>query len=369
MTFDAISHKFVLERWIKAKRFANVAEVGVKKGTTFLHLLETCPETNLFGVDIWENETEQLPAYYEKLQAAVRDQPRACLIRDRSVAAAKTFPDRFFDLVFIDADHAEEAVMADIAAWYPKVRPGGILCGHDVHMETVRRAVDALCPGWKHHEQEIWSIPVGPPLIAFMPYANDRNLGRAYNEAMSLLPEDGWGCLIDHDVMFTTTEWHRQLTAAILAKPEGCFSGVTNRIKSPYQRVPGVSAKNHDMAYHRKVGLKLALEKPRLLDVTEDPSGKDQTPAGFLMVLSKTAWREAGGFAEGLHYVDRVMWLSLKQAGRRLYIHKGVYLYHWHRAGGEPHQVGAWVPLVHHLEDGSVIKLKPTEPLPLYGGR
>lgn len=35
------------------------------------------------------------------------------------------------DLIFIDADHRYSAVKKDIETWYPKVRPGGILCGHD----------------------------------------------------------------------------------------------------------------------------------------------------------------------------------------------------------------------------------------------
>jgi predicted O-methyltransferase YrrM len=45
--------------------------------------------------------------------------------------AARVFSDTACDLVFIDADHSYEAVLEDIALWRPKVRPGGILCGHD----------------------------------------------------------------------------------------------------------------------------------------------------------------------------------------------------------------------------------------------
>merc|ERR1712003_19845 len=36
-----------------------------------------------------------------------------------------------FDLIFVDADHSEEGVVADLAAWIPRVRPGGIVAGHD----------------------------------------------------------------------------------------------------------------------------------------------------------------------------------------------------------------------------------------------
>jgi cephalosporin hydroxylase len=49
---------------------------------------------------------------------------------------------RTFDLVYIDASHLEENVVADLEAWYPKVRAGGLLCGHDWgYYEGVEKAV------------------------------------------------------------------------------------------------------------------------------------------------------------------------------------------------------------------------------------
>lgn len=36
-----------------------------------------------------------------------------------------------FDSVFIDGDHAYDCVLADIETWLPRVKKGGIICGHD----------------------------------------------------------------------------------------------------------------------------------------------------------------------------------------------------------------------------------------------
>jgi len=197
---------------------------------------------------------------------------------------------------------------------------------------------------------------------AFIPYADDRNLGRACNQAMSLLPDDGWGCILDHDVMFTTSEWHRQLSLAIRIQPEGCFAAMTNRIKCPFQQAE-VDRKNHDYAYHRSIGTRL-LANEGLLDVTDS----ERTPSGFLMLMSKRAWIGAGQFPEGLHYMDRMMWLALKASGRRVFIIEGLYLYHWHRGGGEPIQRGEWV-VEHQVPGGKKLKLlKKREELPVYTG-
>jgi FkbM family methyltransferase len=378
--FDGVSHRIILKRLILEHGWTLGVEVGVEKGATFLHLLEHCPDLRLTGVDIWEAQPEKdtrhaeggysyagdaLPEQERKLREAVstRFPGRSTLMKAPSVEAAAQFLDGALDFVFIDADHLEEAVRADILAWRPKLKPTGVLLGHDLHFPGVRRAVEALCPGWLRLPQEIWAFPQAPPVLqASVPYADDRNLGRAYNAVMAALPEDGWAILIDHDAVFTTPEWHRQVAAAVLQYPQGCFAPVTNRIKCPFQQVPDVDPDNHDMTYHRSVGARL-MANLTLTDVTQD----ERTPSGVVMVLSKAAWREAGGFPNGLHYVDRLMWEALRMVGRHTYIMQGVYVYHWHRGAGEAFQPGAWAT-GHLLPDGRAITLqKPVETLPVYG--
>jgi len=69
-------------------------------------------------------------------------------IKMSSLEAANLYPDNSLDMVFIDADHSYEAVKADINAWYPKVKVGGYLCGHDFILgnpeDTVNKAVTEI---------------------------------------------------------------------------------------------------------------------------------------------------------------------------------------------------------------------------------
>jgi SAM-dependent methyltransferase len=76
-----------------------------------------------------------------------------------SVEAAARFPDRSVDFIFIDAAHAYEAVKADIQAWRPKVRPGGVIAGHDFeYWEGVKRAVEEEFPGRFRVWQGCWIV-------------------------------------------------------------------------------------------------------------------------------------------------------------------------------------------------------------------
>lgn len=172
--FDKLSHRLVLEDWIHLNHWTRGAEVGVFKGNTYFHLLEKCPDLKLYGVDLWEAQPEkdvqfdlggrsykfdELPKWYERIQKQAKPYgDRAILIKSPSAEAASQVADGSLDFVFIDADHLEEGVRADILAWRPKVRPGGTLAGHDIHMPGVRAAVDDLCPGWQEFKQSVWGI-------------------------------------------------------------------------------------------------------------------------------------------------------------------------------------------------------------------
>ncbi len=63
------------------------------------------------------------------------------VIEGDSAESAKLFADGSVWGVFIDADHTTEAVRRDLAAWSPKIAPGGVLAGHDIHADSVAAAV------------------------------------------------------------------------------------------------------------------------------------------------------------------------------------------------------------------------------------
>jgi hypothetical protein len=65
------------------------------------------------------------------------------LIAD-SATAAEHFPDASVAIAFIDAGHDYVDVLRDITAWLPKIKPGGILAGHDIDGLGVSRAVADL---------------------------------------------------------------------------------------------------------------------------------------------------------------------------------------------------------------------------------
>ena len=50
------------------------------------------------------------------------------------------------DMVFIDGDHSYEGVSKDIKFWGPRLKLGGILCGHDSGHPPIRQALADLIP-------------------------------------------------------------------------------------------------------------------------------------------------------------------------------------------------------------------------------
>jgi len=55
------------------------------------------------------------------------------VVQKPSTVAALDYAEASLDVVFLDADHSYAALRADIAAWWPKLKPGGVMAGHDIH--------------------------------------------------------------------------------------------------------------------------------------------------------------------------------------------------------------------------------------------
>ena len=83
-----------------------------------------------------------------------------------STQIAKEFEDNSLDFVYIDADHSYQAVKADIVVWYPKVKDGGFLGGHDYSSKYpgTMRAVDERFVQVKTFMDTSWLIQRGGPV-------------------------------------------------------------------------------------------------------------------------------------------------------------------------------------------------------------
>jgi hypothetical protein len=123
------------------------AEIGVFAGDMSAALLRANPALHLDMIDSWEGNggayrgdsgdwhaglSQSMQDEYQRraLERTAFASDRRMVVRSRSTdaAACLTTP---YDFVFLDADHSYEGCRADIAAWAPKVKPGGWLGGHD----------------------------------------------------------------------------------------------------------------------------------------------------------------------------------------------------------------------------------------------
>ncbi len=147
---------------IVSNGYTTGAEIGCANGATTGRLLQYCKGLELYAVDKWEKViggaiAGEMGAVVEKIgcvdwdpvrgfasfnQAIHLYKKRVTVLRGDSSEMAEKVSDRSLDFVFIDADHRYPAVIKDLAAWVSKLKPGGTLCGHDLHLPGVRKAVD-----------------------------------------------------------------------------------------------------------------------------------------------------------------------------------------------------------------------------------
>mmetsp|Transcript_122059 Transcript_122059/g.356552 ORF Transcript_122059/g.356552 Transcript_122059/m.356552 type:complete len:369 (+) Transcript_122059:40-1146(+) len=135
-----------------------MVEVGVNTGEVPLILLSRHPTLHWLGVDPYENQGDQGPGDAAALEEAVSQLDpwlgsRAHLLVARSSQVSDKMllglaGNRSVDLVFIDACHSEQSAFEDITFWAPRIRPGGIIAGHDYtpYYGGVVRAVHRALP-------------------------------------------------------------------------------------------------------------------------------------------------------------------------------------------------------------------------------
>ena len=148
-------YSHMVERYGSGSHFL---ELGAFQGASMAYLavevINSKKDIKLTAVDIWNRYTidglglkhpNSVPEdfVYHLYKENIKPVEHVVeSLRMDSLEASKRFADESLDFIFIDANHVYDAVLLDIALWFPKLKKGGHIAGHDYYNdEGVRRAV------------------------------------------------------------------------------------------------------------------------------------------------------------------------------------------------------------------------------------
>ena len=161
-----MKNRIELAQYFAELKFKVGAEVGVADGRYSEVLCQNISNLKLYVVDPYI-------AYDENSQDGNKEQQDKCreiaweklhkfdvtFLYNMSIDALNEVYDNSLDFVYIDANHKFDYIIMDIIAWSRKVRPGGIVAGHDywnIRDFGVKDAVDVYV---KSHNLKLNVIP------------------------------------------------------------------------------------------------------------------------------------------------------------------------------------------------------------------
>lgn len=123
------------------KESINAVEVGVFRGHYTMSYFHHLKNSKLYLVDLWETSTHDgyisgidpgdVEKGYSEVIRTFGSQENVSICKGFSSDWANQFEDEFFDWIYLDADHSKKAVLNDLTLWYPKLKKGGAISGHD----------------------------------------------------------------------------------------------------------------------------------------------------------------------------------------------------------------------------------------------
>jgi glycosyltransferase involved in cell wall biosynthesis len=113
-------------------------EVGVQRGRNAWIMFQNIPGLNLFLVEPYKDHPSNYRKWGEKIHAKFKKQAHERFngynvrwLEGFSEEVSGQVPDNSLDFAYIDGEHTYDFVMIDLILWSRKVKPGGIVSGHD----------------------------------------------------------------------------------------------------------------------------------------------------------------------------------------------------------------------------------------------
>ncbi len=131
---------YIREKYSSNNSFSTIVEVGSFEGSYAQLIHSSFPYASITLVDMWETNGNDF--YYSVRPGMVENAFQIAskrfesysnvrLLKGKSLEASSFFENESINFIYIDADHSYEGCLQDLNAWYPKVKAGGVIAGHD----------------------------------------------------------------------------------------------------------------------------------------------------------------------------------------------------------------------------------------------
>jgi|TARA_Y100000310_G_scaffold124722_1_gene123521 predicted O-methyltransferase YrrM len=143
-------YRDVAERFPSGSHFVEVGGfLGKSAAYMAVEIINSGKHIKFDVVDHWQGSAEHATADEINLETLYEDflknvEPVKGIInpiRMNSQEASKLYKLNSLDFIFIDADHDEEAVKADLISWMPRLKEDGVIAGDDINNPGVANAV------------------------------------------------------------------------------------------------------------------------------------------------------------------------------------------------------------------------------------
>lgn len=140
-----------------------MVEVGTDRGDFAFEVIKELPSLDLTCVDPWETTVDDISDPHtnrdrniDKEVTENKLRGKATIQQKKSLEFVTQVLDESLDCAYLDGDHYRPGFDNDLEAWWPKIKPGGILAGHDLTGEWepwIRAAVEEFA---FYHNTEVF---------------------------------------------------------------------------------------------------------------------------------------------------------------------------------------------------------------------
>ena len=141
---NKIHNGLIVEVGFFAGRCTSIMAPICRKNNSVFHTIDNCQGADIKDPATKAQRKRDMRSVFDKNMKIMGLSEYIIVHQMDGAKAAQLFDEESVDFCFLDASHVAADVQKDIDAWWPTIKKGGFLGGHDYQWDSVRGVVNGF---------------------------------------------------------------------------------------------------------------------------------------------------------------------------------------------------------------------------------